>query len=235
VIVAAGVTALFAGMARWLRGVTLPGAIAGFAVTLAIYLGAGPRGFLAVVVLFALTWTATRLGYQRKAQLQTSEPKDGRTAYQVLSNLGVAAFFAAMALSGWNRTAFLLACAAALAEAAADTISSEIGQVGPETPRLITTWAPVSPGTDGGITVSGTVAGAVAAVIVTLVFIPSTELTWSTGLLPAAAGVAGMFLDSVLGAWLERRRLLTNNSVNFLSNCFAAVLCASLLVILGKN
>ena len=47
--------------------------------------------------------------------------------------------------------AFLLAMAAALSEAAADTVSSELGQALGRTPRLITTWRPVPAGTDGGV------------------------------------------------------------------------------------
>jgi uncharacterized membrane protein len=56
-----------------------------------------------------------------------------------------------------------------------------------------------------------------------------------SGLLPPnwigisiAAAVAGMTADSYLGALLERRRLLTNDAVNFLGTLIAAA-TASLL------
>jgi hypothetical protein len=55
---------------------------------------------------------------------------------------------------------------AALAEAAADTVSSEIGQVLGGRPRMITNLRAVEPGSDGAVSVAGTVAGLVAAAIV---------------------------------------------------------------------
>ena len=46
--------------------------------------------------------------------------------------------------------------AAALSEAAADTTSSEVGQAFGKTARLVTTWSPVTPGTDGAVSLAGT-------------------------------------------------------------------------------
>ena len=55
---------------------------------------------------------------------------------------------------------------AALCEAAADTVSSEIGQVLGSRPRMITTLRLAEPGTDGAISFGGTMAGIVAAGVV---------------------------------------------------------------------
>ena len=52
---------------------------------------------------------------------------------------------------------------AALAEAAADTVSSEIGQVWGGQPRIIISLRLAEPGTDGAISLNGTLAGVVAA------------------------------------------------------------------------
>jgi uncharacterized protein (TIGR00297 family) len=226
------VTLAFAALARWLRGVTLSGAIAGALACLAIYVGAGSWGFLALVAVFALTWLATRFGYECKLRLGTAEKREGRTASQVLANVGIAGFCAAAAATGWNRTLFLAACAAALAEAAADTVSSEIGQVSGETPRLITTLEKVSAGTDGGVSITGSLAGAIAALTVSLVFAPANTLDFPFLLVPAAAGFLGMLVDSFLGAWLERRKILGNNFVNLLSTSVAALISAFLISLL---
>ncbi len=221
------ITLGFTAVARWVRGVSRSGAIAGAAVCFILSLYAGPGGVLALVSVFALAWTTTRFGYQRKRTLGTAEKTDGRTASQVLANLSIAAIFAGLfGVTGFPF--FLLGMSAALAEAAADTVSSELGQARNEKARLITTWEEVSAGTDGGITGVGTLGGILAAVLVGSVCVMS-------GLLPAhelslcvVAAVFGMMADSYMGALLERRRLLNNDMVNFLGTLLAAAVAIAL-------
>jgi uncharacterized protein (TIGR00297 family) len=215
------VTLAFAVLARWLRGVSFSGSIAGAVVCFVLYTAAGPGAFAALVSVFVLTWIATRFGYRRKQKLGTAESREGRTATQVLANLATAAVFAgAAALSG--KAVLLLATAAALSEAAADTVSSELGQAHSETTRLITTWEIVPAGTDGGVSATGTIAGVVAAVMVSGVcrLAGLVPLKWVG--LSMIAGVTGMIVDSYLGAVFERRNLLNNDGVNFLSTLVAA-------------
>ena len=87
---AAAVTLAFAVLARLLRGVTGSGAIAGGVVCFALYAFAGPAAFAALVSVFVLTWSATRLGYSSKSRLGVAERREGRKASQVLANLAVA-------------------------------------------------------------------------------------------------------------------------------------------------
>jgi uncharacterized protein (TIGR00297 family) len=227
--IAVAVTAAFTVLARLIRGVSPSGAVAGAIVCFLLYAGAGPGAFVALVLVFALTWTTTRLGYQRKQKLGTAEQRDGRKASQVLANLGVAAACAAFYAASPGRTLFLLAVVAALSEAAADTVSSEFGQASSEQARLITTWEQVPAGTNGGVSVAGTLAGVAAAALVSLVCVFTGLLPWRWMGISVTAAVAGMVADSYLGAWLERRRLLNNDSVNFLSTLVAAG-AAALLV-----
>lgn len=221
-VVAVLVTAVFTALARYIRGVSRTGAVAGAVVCFVLYLGVGVGAFLALVSVFALTWITTRLGYQEKQRLGTAEKKGGRTASQVVANLGVAAACAGVyVVSG--KPVFLLAMAAALAEAAADTVSSELGQATSEKARLITTWEKVSAGTDGGISVTGTLSGIAAAAVVSAVCALSGMVPWRWFAVTLTAAVLGMLADSFLGAWLERRRVLNNDAVNFLSTLAAAV------------
>jgi uncharacterized protein (TIGR00297 family) len=109
-----------------------------------------------------------------------------------------------------------------LSEAAADTVSSELGQVRSQEARLITTWKQVPAGTDGGVSPAGTLAGIVAATLVSLVCVFTGLLPWRWFGIAVSAATAGMLADSYLGASLERRRWLNNNTVNFLSTLVAA-------------
>ncbi len=221
-------TLLFTALARWVRGVTRPGALAGALTCFVLYIGGGPPAFAALITVFALTWISTRLGYPRKQKLGIAERREGRSASQVLANLGVATGCAATYALGHSNIVLLLAMSAALSEAAADTVSSELGQAVDEKARLITNWQSVPAGTNGAVSLTGTLAGIAAAVIVSSVcllggLLPRRWLAISVG-----SAILGMVVDSFLGAWLERRGLLNNDSVNFLSTLVSAVASSSL-------
>jgi uncharacterized protein (TIGR00297 family) len=211
---------VFTTFGRWLRGVSNSGAVAGAVVCFLLSACAGGGALIALISVFVLTWIATRFGHPRKQQLGTVE-KGGRTASQVLANLGVASF-AALLFAVYGKTRFLLAMAAALAEAAADTVSSEVGQAVGSSPRLITSWKIVPSGTDGGVTIVGTVAGVIAASIISAAFGVTGLLAWRWSGPIVGAAVAGMIADSLLGALLERQGILNNDVVNFLGTAVAA-------------
>jgi uncharacterized protein (TIGR00297 family) len=200
-------------------------------VSFLLYACAGPGAFVALVSVFILSWITTRLGYQQKQSLGTAERREGRTAAQVFANLSVAALCAVLS-STLHNPAFLIAVAAALSEAAADTVSSEFGQARSVQARLITTWEQVPAGTDGGITLTGTLAGIFAAASVSLVCVLTSLISWRWLGLSVFAAVGGTLVDSFLGALLERRKLLNNDAVNFLSTVFAAVFALLLLRLL---
>jgi uncharacterized protein (TIGR00297 family) len=226
------VTAVFAIAGRALRGVNTVGALTGAVISFAIWVSAAPRAFAAVVMVFVVTFAATKAGYSRKLSLGTAEKKDGRGALQVAANLAVAAG-SALAWRATNRPEFVAALAASLAEAAADTSSAEIGQAGARTARLITNFSGVPAGTDGGITIAGTAAGIIAGLLVTsaCALLGLISMHWIVPTTLAAVG--GMLLDSALGATLQRRHYLDNNAVNFLGTLSAATLAAVLVRVLA--
>ncbi|HZP17933.1 MAG TPA: DUF92 domain-containing protein [Terriglobales bacterium] len=215
------ITLGFAGFGRAVRGVTTSGAIAGGMVCFVLLRAAGWGGFAALCAVFLLTWFATSAGYGRKQSFGIAEPSSGRDAQQVLANLGVASFCAVLyALLQDHR--LLLAAGAALAEAAADTVSSEIGQARGGTPRLLTNGRPVAIGSDGAVSLAGTAAGIAAALVIAGTCAFSRLFSWRSAPACAIAAVLGMFADSLLGATLERAGKLSNNAVNFLSTALAA-------------
>ena len=177
---------------------------------------------LAGLTLFLLAFAATRFRRGSKESIGTAESKRGRSSAQVTANLGVATW--AAILTTTHPITGLVAMVAALAEAAADTVSSELGQVLGGEPLLVTTGKFVPRGTDGGVTMAGTLSGALAAAILVLVAAITLHLDGIEAAIAWTAAFLGLFADSYLGATLEQRGWLSNDAVNFLSTLVAALI-----------
>ena len=244
----------FAVVAWGLRAATPAAAACGGMVCLLLVFWMGRfdnsplrSGLTPLVLLFVLTFAATRMGKKRKIAAGLAEGQRGRRASQVIANLGVSGV-----ASSWMGAAALLGCVrgvipdydaplrlvgtvvlAALVEATADTVSSEVGQAFGGRPVMLTTMQRVEPGTDGAVSVLGSVAGAAAGAAVGLVGMWAVRLPLRDAMIAVVAGVAGLFFDSLLGATVERRGWLGNDLVNFASTLFAAAVALGLMIAVG--
>jgi uncharacterized protein (TIGR00297 family) len=120
----------------------------------------------------------------------------------------------------------MLTCLAAMVEATADTVSSEIGQAFGGRPVMLLTLQHVDPGADGAVTLLGSLAGIAGGAFVALVGMWALRLTPTQAAIALLAGICGLFFDSFLGATVERRGWIGNDLVNFSSTLFAAALAA---------
>lgn len=246
-----GLAALF-GLVTWrVRAATPWAAVTGaailaslmFSTTLFPYLP-WRTALVPVLAVVALSFITTHLGSGKKARLGVAEDKHGRYPAQVAANLGIAAIASSEFFQSWlidshgfaNTTRVpmpLFAIAlAALAEAAADTASSEFGQVFGGCPRMITTLRLVNPGVDGAVSLAGTLAGVAAAAIVAAVGTLALSGDRTMFIIGCAGGIVGLLFDSLLGATLEKQAMLNNDAVNFLSTTAAAVFAIVVLAFL---
>jgi uncharacterized protein (TIGR00297 family) len=247
-LVAVEISLGFAFLVRALQAATPGGAVCGgmicFLITSWTRSLAEPilrTGLTPLILLFVLTFFSTRAGRTKKVRTGLAEGRRGRRAAQVIANLSVAAvsvsppvvnqvqqWMAYCCVSGlvdaWAFQAAKVMCVAALVEATADTVSSEIGQAFGGDPVLITRLRRVEPGTDGAVTLLGSCAGVAAGALVAVAGGWAIHLNAVATLTSLGAGIAGLFFDSFLGATVERRGWIGNDLVNFTSTLFAAVL-----------
>lgn len=245
---AIGASVLLGALTWILRAAKPAAALTGAILTanLMLFTGTGPyqpwhTALTPVLAVSLLAFGATRVGRKKKVRLGTAEGRRGRSAAQVAANLGVAAIVASSpfemllrntgCISGILASYFVVVLSvAAMAEAAADTVSSEIGQVLGGRPRLITTFKTVDAGRDGGISVAGSLAGMAAAAVVAGAGSWAMHLGQEAFWISGAGAVFGLFFDSMLGATFEDRGWLNNDAVNFLSTASAAGFALCLLV-----
>jgi uncharacterized protein (TIGR00297 family) len=223
-----GVTAVLGYLSYALGTASVSGMLTGVLLSLLTVVYGGVEWFAVIVAFFAVGGLSTKFRYDAKRDRGVAEENDGaRGTGNVLGNAAVALVavlgFAAVPLVPVEAAHFRYAFAGSLAAAMSDTLSSEIGGLF-DTPRLITTFEPVPPGTDGGVTWQGAAAGAVGAALVALVAVPLLPTASPLAVaLVALGGVLGMVVDSLLGAALEGGRV-GNQTVNFLAT-LAGALC----------
>ena len=230
------INAAFAAAAYAARSVDRSGVIAGTLLGTAIYAFLDWRGFLLLVAFFVIGTACTKFGYKRKAAEKLAQEAGGRRgARHAFANAGVAAGCALFAAATPYPVLFGLAFAGAFATAASDTAGSEIGQLLGRRTFKLTTLRPVPRGTEGAVSLEGTLAGIVASLGI-------GALGWWAGLYPAlgiavvaVAAFVGTTFESLVGGALERSALLDNEALNFLNTLVGALVAASaaLVGILG--
>lgn len=187
----------------------------------ALSAAAGWEWAVLLIAWFVASSLLTKLGAARKAARtgRTLSESSARNAAQVLANGAVYALaaFASTVLgppdplsglaSNLDATTFAMCAIAALgalAAAAADTWSTEIGLLIGGVPRSVLSGRVVEAGLSGGVTLAGSAGGLLGALAVALA--GAALLPGSPWLSVLAAGVLGGLSDSVLGASVQMQR-----------------------------
>ena len=221
-LIALLVTAAFAVLAYALGMISRSGALGGLLAGTAIYASLGPQGFVILALFVVGGSLLTRFGYRRKQRTGTAQDQGGRRgARNAIANCAVAVSCALLA-AATGLDHFTIAFVASIGAAFADTSESEIGQLFSRSPRMITTLRKVQPGTDGAISLPGTIAGLAAACLTaTLALTLGLLESPQTALLVSIAAFLGTIGDSLIGAHFPR---VGNEATNVLCTLVAAVI-----------
>jgi uncharacterized protein (TIGR00297 family) len=207
------------GLITYYRGaLDLWGSLFMVIMGLIIIFVAGFNWLLLILIFLILGLISTKYKHQYKKEIGVYEGT--RTAKNVISN-GIIPFV--MATFGYY-DGLVGGFIGSVATATADTMASEVGVT--QTPRLVTNLKKVAPGTDGGISILGTIAGILGAGSIgifayLLGIFPDPFVSLKISII---AGTVGCFMDSFLGAVLERRNYLNNEHVNLLATVTGAII-----------
>lgn len=128
-----------------------------------------------------------------------------RNGYQVWANGFWVAFFAILWFQ-FDQVYFLMAIYGAIATATADTWATELGSRKKEKTHLITNFKKVEPGTDGGVSLKGTIASIFgSSALASLLVLQPEPYNLSFVVVVATSGFLGSVADSYLGAYFQSR------------------------------
>ncbi|MBW6471103.1 MAG: TIGR00297 family protein [Methanosarcinaceae archaeon] len=189
-----------------------------------------------LLTFFILGGASTKYKYRYKKSIGLAQSKGGVRNYDNVFSNSTAALVLAVAYGMYPQfgTFITYAYLGTIATATGDTLASEIGTTSRVKPRMITTLKIVEPGIDGGVTPIGqfvAILGPLTIGILAALFgivdnIPLAILITTIG------GFLGTNIDSLFGATLQKRGILTNSGVNFVSTFLGALISCGLYLLI---
>jgi uncharacterized protein (TIGR00297 family) len=224
---------ILALFAYWRKILDAGGSIASLVIGLVIAVFGNLYWLITLISFLLVTFIVTRLDFGYKKSHGVAQGKHGeRNARNVMANGLIPALIPIFRpWLGDPMTGLLFIIA--ICEAASDSFANEIGVLSDKTYLITNLKRRVRPGTDGGVSILGEFAGFFGAVlpaifgwllisdyannIVPLTNSAAIPMTATTLMIPIALGFLGCHIDSILGAVLQNRGLISNDNVNFLS------------------
>ena len=239
-LIALTLNALLISLAQRLPLLTPAGGLHAAILGSVLWGSLGWRGWLTVVLYLFLGSLVTKLGFRTKQAEGLAEGRGGRRGPENV--WGSAATGAALALlipllpPPWTPL-LLLGFSASFSAKLADTFGSEIGKRWGRSTVLITSLRPVPRGTEGAISLEGTLASLAGAALMAGVTRALGLLhDLSAWLLVSSVALLATLVESLIGATLQRRWLwLSNEGVNALQTLIAALLAMALAMVLAVS
>lgn len=192
----------------------------------------GPQGYGVVLAYFFVGSAVTKIGQAEKEAAGIAEGRSGRRGPENV--WGSALTAAVCALLTWVVPTTVLpwlalGYVASFSTKLSDTTASEVGKAYGKRTFLITTLKPVLRGTEGAVSVEGTVAGFLAGFLLAL-------FSWSLGMISGwgivfctIAAFVATNVESVIGATLQAKwAWLTNEVVNGINTLLGAAIAMGL-------
>ncbi len=199
----------------------------------------GWRGYGVVMFYFLVGSAVTRIGMAQKEAEGIAEKRGGARGPENVWGSAFTATICAIGVAavqlGWLdpqwRSLLLLGYVASFATKLADTTASEVGKAYGKSTFLITTLKPVPRGTEGAISVEGTLAGILGGLIISVVAYGVDLITLVGVVICAIAAFVATNFESVIGATIQNKfDWLTNELVNVINTIIGAVVAIAIAI-----
>ncbi|KAL5564102.1 hypothetical protein UlMin_027266 [Ulmus minor] len=213
-------------------GLSVSGIEAAFLLGTLTWRAFGPSGFLLVAIYFVIGTAATKVKMAQKEAQGVAEKRKGRRGPGSVigsSTAGCICAFLSIFLVGGDAYSRLwqLGFVSSFCTKLSDTVSSEIGKAYGKTTYLVTTFKVVPRGTEGAVSVEGTVAGLLASILLAFVGCVIGEINAAEAVICVLASQIANLGESIIGAALQDKegfRWLNNDAVNIINISMGSIL-----------
>ncbi|MBE6527618.1 MAG: DUF92 domain-containing protein [Thermoplasmata archaeon] len=228
------ITAILAVEVYKLHCLSKSGAVASLIIGVILAIFGTVNAFFILTLFVIVSFFATMKDIDKKLAMGLQEGQFGERGWKNVAAVGfppvlitVIDYFQPM-----DDTLYVIAFLTTIVVAGADTIASEIGIKDPN-PIMITTLKPVRPGVNGGVSKLGTMVSAVAALGIAVVgwLVMTASLSWLL-IIPFVFGMFGNILDSIFGAVLENRGLISKFTNNWSTELIAALAASAVWMLI---
>jgi uncharacterized protein (TIGR00297 family) len=212
-----GTTAFILGL------VSRTGYVGGVIIGVVVFAFGGIPAYIILWMFYALGTVFSRYKYEEKKARGSEQEEEGRRGSKhALANCIVGVIFAILSATTGYREFMLIGLVGAFATALSDTTSNELGQIFGKSPVMPLTFRQVEPGTEGAVSVEGTLLGIGASFVVALV-------AYLLGIVYFWYGVVAIMLGAFIGTTVEsllsatRFRNIGNEFLNLLNTAIGGV------------
>ncbi len=186
----------------------------------------GWQGYLVILSYLIVGSGVTRIGKDIKEAKGIAEKRDGARGPENLWGSAATGAICAIGYAIAPHPLWLIGYVASLSTKLADTTASEIGKAYGKSTFLITTLKPVPAGTEGAVSLEGTIAGIFGSMIIAVIGLGVNLLASPWDLLWCAiAAFVATNVESLIGATLqEKYDWLTNEVVNGINTAIGAAI-----------
>ena len=190
------------------------------------------QGWTSVVIYLLFGSLVTKIGYKFKRKKGIAEKRGGRRGPEnVWGSAATGLFFAIMVKLNFDNLLFYkIGFAASFSAKLADTFGSEIGKRFGRNTYLITSLRKVERGTEGGVSLEGTIASALGAIFMTsIMLLLSIITTKHQFIIVSISGFLATISESIIGAKFQEKYKLSNELVNTIQTSISSIIAIFIL------